>query len=200
MSTLHPSIICSHSELQRQTSLRFSPLQRTTSPFMMLSQRRACRLSPLVPTRCHYHRLRFSGRTNSADILWTPRARPFGALCILDSACSFVVCKLGSCCVHSSAPQFDRSLREGAPCTTLSMFTYYRTPRSLHFPFWAVCSLSGSQPEIWSVSWKPPVLRIACRLFVVPLISTFRRSSQAEGEGAPGSSGPVHSGQYGPWW
>jgi hypothetical protein len=36
MSTLHPSIICSHSELQRQTSLRFSPLQRTTSPFMML--------------------------------------------------------------------------------------------------------------------------------------------------------------------
>ena len=117
MSTLHPSIICSHSELQRQTSLRFSPLQRTTSPFMMLSQRRACRLSPgpLVPTRCHEHRLRFSGRTYSADILWTPRARPFGALCILDSACSFVVCKLGSCCVHSSAPQpeFDRSLREG---------------------------------------------------------------------------------------
>ena len=51
MSTLHPSIICSHSELQRQTSLRFSPLQRTTSPFMMLSQRRACRLSPPVPTR-----------------------------------------------------------------------------------------------------------------------------------------------------
>ncbi len=84
MSTLHPSIICSHSELQRQTSLRFSPLQRTTSPFMMLSQRRACRFSPLVPTRCHYHRLRFSGRTFSADILWTPRARPFGALCILD--------------------------------------------------------------------------------------------------------------------
>jgi hypothetical protein len=69
---------------------------------------------------------------------------------------------------------------------------------SSHFPFWAVCSLSGSQPEIWPVSWNPPVHRIACRLFVVPLNPTFRRSSQAEGERAPGSSGPVHSGQYGP--
>jgi hypothetical protein len=84
------------------------------------------------------------------------------------------------------------------PCATLSMLTYYRTSRSSHFPFWAVCSLSGSQPEIWSVSWKPPVHRIACRSFVVPLNPTFRRSSQAEGERAPGSSGPVHSGQYGP--
>ncbi len=93
-----------------------------------------------------------------------------------------------------------------APCATLtrSMLTYYRTltmaSRSLHFPFGAVCSLSGSQPEIWPVSWKRPVRRIACRLFVVPLNPTFRRSShwQAEGERAPGSSGPVHSGQYGP--
>ena len=43
---------------------------------------------PLVPTRIHDHWLRFlclpTGRTNSTDILWTPRARPFGALCILD--------------------------------------------------------------------------------------------------------------------
>ena len=41
--------------------------------------------SPLVPTRSHDHWLRFlglpTGRTNSADILWTPRARLFGALC-----------------------------------------------------------------------------------------------------------------------
>ncbi len=86
-----------------------------------------------------------------------------------------------------------------SPCATLSMLTCYRTSRSSHFPFWAVCSLSGSRPEIWSVSWNPPVHRIACRLFVVPLISTFRRSSQAEGEGAPaGSSGPAHLGHRRP--
>ncbi len=84
------------------------------------------------------------------------------------------------------------------PCATLSMLTYYRTSRSLHFPFGAVCSLSGSQPEIWSVSWKRRVHRIACRLFVFSLISTFRRSSQAEGEGAPGSSGPAHLGHRRP--
>ena len=52
------------------------------------------------------------------------------------------------------------------------MLTYYRTSRSLHFPFWAVCSLSGAQPEIWSVGWNPPVHRMACRLFVFPLIPT----------------------------
>ena len=136
-----------------------------SSPSFQLSQRRVCRLSPSSSADSHTNFwLRFlclpTGRTNSTDTVFlTPRARPFGALCILDNACSFVVCKLGSCCVHSSAPQFDRSLREGAPCATLSMLTYYRTSRSLHFPFWAVCSLSGSQPEIWSVSWKPPVLR-----------------------------------------
>ena len=95
-------------------------------------------------------------------------------------------------CVHSSAPQFDRSLREGAPCATLSMLTYYRTSRSLHFPFWALCSLSGSQPEIWSVSWNPPVHRIACRLFLFSSQSTSSAFPKVEGEGAPGSSGPVH--------
>ena len=38
---------------------------------------------------------------------------------------------------------------------SVSMLTYrsyYRTSRSLHFPFGAACSLSGSQPEIWSDS------------------------------------------------
>jgi hypothetical protein len=115
----------------------------------------------------------------------------------LTGACSFVVCKLGSCCVHSSAPQFDRSLREGAPCATLSMLTYYRTSRSLHFPFWAVCSLSGAQPEIWSVGWNPPVHRIAFRLFVAfPFNPRPSSSAPPEGEGAPGSSGPVHSGRH----
>ena len=106
-----------------------------SSPSFQLSQRRACRLSPSSSADSHTNSwLRFlclpTDRTNSADLLWTQRARPFGALCNLDSACSFVVCKLGSCCVHSSAPQFDRSLREGAPCATLSMLTYYRTSRS----------------------------------------------------------------------
>ena len=114
----------------------------------------------------------------------------------MTGACSFVVCKLGSCCVHSSAPQFDRSLREGAPCATLSMLTYYRTSRSLHFPFWAVCSLSGSQPEIWSVGWNPPVHRIAFRFVAFPFNPRPSSSAPPEGEGAPGSSGPVHSGRH----
>ena len=80
------------------------------------------------------------------------------------------------------------------PCATLSMLAYYRTSRSLHFPFWAVCSLSGAQPEIWSVGWNPPVERIACRLFLASLQSTSFVVTPAEGEGAPGSSGPVHRG------
>ncbi len=35
-----------------------------------------------------------------------------------------------------------------SPCATMSTLTYNRTSRSLHFPFWAVWSLSGTQPEI----------------------------------------------------
>ena len=72
-----------------------------SSPSIQLSQRRACRLSPLVPTRIHDHLPRClclpTGRTNSTDILWTPRARPVGALCILDCACSLMACNLGFC-------------------------------------------------------------------------------------------------------
>ena len=101
--------------------------------------------------------------------------------------------------VHSFGSLTDRAPREGAPCATLSMLTYYRTSRSSHFPFWALCSLSGSQQEIWSVSWNPPVEKDSLSVVCVPLIPTFRRSSQAEGERAPGSSGPVHHGPaYGP--
>ena len=100
----------------QHTWLSFISLSQP-SPSIQLSQRRACRLSPLVPPRIHDHWLRFlclpTGRTNSADILWTPRARPVGALRILDSACSFVVCKLGLSCVsthrlHSSIALFVR--------------------------------------------------------------------------------------------
>ena len=72
------------------------------------------------------------------------------------------------------------------PCATRSMLTYYRTSRSLHFPFGAVCSLSGAQPEIWSVSWKPPVHRAAFRLFVAfPSVTSFV-VSPAGGRGGPG--------------
>ena len=88
---------------------------------------------------------------------------------------------------------------EWTPCATLSMLTYYRTSRSLHFPFWAVCSLSGAQPEIWSVGWSPPVHRIAFRLFVAfPFNPRPSSSASPEGKGAPGSSGPVHSGHIRP--
>jgi hypothetical protein len=47
------------------------------------------------------------------------------------------------------APQLTR-MGHHVPCATLSMLTYYRTSRSSHFPFGAVCSLSGARPEIWS--------------------------------------------------
>ena len=83
------------------------------------------------------------------------------------------------------------------------MLTYYRTSRSLHFPLafgHYICSLSGAQPagggpEIWSVSWKPPLERAhriasGCRLFQVVASphsgrwTTLRpRSSQAEARG-----------------
>ena len=88
------SFVCS------MQGIRFVSLSQS-SPSIQLSQRRACRLSPLVPPRIHDHWLRFlclpTGRTNSADILWTPRARPVGALCILDCACSLMACNLGFC-------------------------------------------------------------------------------------------------------
>ena len=85
------------------------------------------------------------------------------------------------------------------PCATLSMLTYYRTSRSLHFPFWAVCSLSRWIPTGDLVSQlEPTSTRIAFRLFVASLQSTSFVVSQAEGEGAPGPAGPVHLGRTGP--
>ena len=66
------------------------------------------------------------------------------------------------------------------------MLTYYRTSRSLHFPFGAACSLSGAQPEMWSVSWKPPVHRTAFPLFFASLQSTSFVVSPAGGRGGPG--------------
>ena len=141
-----------------------SPSQ--SSPSIQLSQRRACRLSPLVPTRSHNHLLRFSKTCPRAGILlcgsaslWH-RAHALLALCYIFAHSLILWLQARIVYVSTrSAPQFDRSPREGAPCATMSKLTCYRTSRSFHFPFWAVCSLSGSQPEIWSVSWKPPVLR-----------------------------------------
>jgi hypothetical protein len=69
---------------------------------------------------------------------------------------------------------------------TLLTGTYYRTSRSLHFPFGAVCSLSGAQPEIWSVSWKPPLHRMLFGCSLLSLQSTSFVVSPTEGEGPRG--------------
>ena len=95
-----------------------------------------------------------------------------------------------------SAPLPVRS--PSSPCATLSMLTYYRTSRSLHFPFWArsmfkVPFLDPNRRFGLSVGTHQYIgSLVGCLLFLS--LPTFRRSSQAEGEGAPGSSGPVHSG------
>jgi len=129
-----------------------SPSQ--SSPSIQLSQRRACRLSTLVPTRSHNHLLRFSKACPRAGILlrgsaslWH-RAHALLALCCIfaNSLIWWLQARIVFVSTRS-APQFDRSPREGAPCATMSKLTCYRTSRSFHFPFWAVCSLSGTQPE-----------------------------------------------------
>ena len=109
---------------------------------------------PLVPTRSHDHRLRFTVPAhwpdfNSADLPFGRGAHARFGRCapLLDSACSLMACNLGLCCVHSFGSRADRSPPEGASCATMSSHTCYRTSRSFHFPFWAVCSLSGTQPE-----------------------------------------------------
>jgi hypothetical protein len=120
------------------------------------------------------------------------------------------------------------------PCATLSSHAHLLSNiEKLTLPtgLWALCSLSGAQPagggpEIWSVSWKPPLERAhriasGCRLFQVAASphsgrwTTLRpRSSQAEARGfttrrargpGPDSSdlarlvgpGPVNSGRLG---
>ncbi len=124
-----------------------------------------------------------TGRTNLADLLWTPRARPFGALCNLDSACSFVVCKLGSCRVHSSAPQFDRSLREGAPLREV--------PRTL---FFLRLDLFSSQQELTS--------RSSHRFSNVPAIPTCHSWAQGRGKAGrrhSGAGGMIAAGERCSW-
>jgi hypothetical protein len=119
-------------------------------------------------------------------------ARPPGAVLHLCQLAHLVAASSDCVRVHSSAPQFDRSPREGAPCASMSTLTCYRTSRSFHFPFWAVCSLSGTQPDLDFLQSVAHVEKDKPSLFVASLQSTSFVVSPAEGEGAPGSSGPVH--------
>jgi len=100
-----------------------SPSQ--SSPSIQLSQRRACRLSPLVPTRSHNHLLRFSKACPRAGILlrgsaslWH-RAHALLALCYIfaNSLIWWLQARIVFVSTRS-APQFDRSPREGGTCAT----------------------------------------------------------------------------------
>jgi hypothetical protein len=84
------------------------------------------------------------------------------------------------------------------PCATMSTLTCYRTSRSFHFPFWAVCSLSGTQPEFSFGRLQPHVEKDKPCCFLLPFNPRPSSSAPPEGEGAPGSSGPVHLGRSGP--
>jgi hypothetical protein len=128
---------------------------------------------PLVPTRSHDHRLRFTvpahwPDSNSADLPFGRGAHARFGRCapLLDSACSLMACNLGLCCVHSFGSRADRSPPEGASCATMSSHTCYRTSRSFHFPFWAVCSLSGTQPEFSLGRLHPHVEKDILSLFL----------------------------------
>jgi hypothetical protein len=51
-------------------------------------------------------------------------------------------------------------------CATMSSHTCYRTSRSCHFPFWAECSLSGTQPEFSLGRLHPQVEKDILSLFL----------------------------------
>ena len=128
---------------------------------------------PPRPTRSHDHRLRFTVPAHwpdfySADLPFGRGAHARFGRCapLLDSACSLMACNLGLCCVHSFGSRSGRSPPEGASCATMSSHTCYRTSRSFHFPFWAVCSLSGTQPEFSLGRLHPHVEKDILSLFV----------------------------------
>ena len=88
----------------------------------------------------------------------------------------------------------------------MSMFAYYRTSRSFHFPFGAVCSLSGTQPEIWSVSWHRDYLRdmgLACRcLLFLSIPNPSPSAARPAGHGGfklrgPTCPGPLSAAHHG---
>ncbi len=66
--------------------------------------------------------------------------------------------------------------------------------QSLHFPFGQYVPFLGTQPEVYFLQLAAHVEKDRPSLFVASLQSTSFVVSPAEGEGAPGSSGPVHSG------
>ena len=111
-----------------------------------------------------------TGRTSTLPIylLGAARMPVSGAVlrCLTTGACSLVACNLGLCCVHSFGSRADRSPPEGASCATMSSHTCYRTSRSFHFPFWAVCSLSGTQPEFSLGRLHPHVEKDTLSLFL----------------------------------
>ena len=155
----------------------FVPAQRRssfTSPFHdAFPAKRRVGFPPPVPTRSHDHRLRFTVPAhwpdfNSADLPFGRGAHARFGRCapLLDSACSLMACNLGLCCVHSFGSRADRSPPEGASCATMSSHTCYRTSRSFHFPFWAVCSLSGTQPEFSLGRLHPHVEKDILSLFL----------------------------------
>ena len=128
-----------------------------------------------MPTRSHDHRLRFTVPAHwpdfsSADLPFGRGAHARFGRCapLLDSACSLMACNLGLCCVRSFGSRADRSPPEGASCATMSSHTCYRTSRSFHFPFWAVCSLSGTQPEFSFGRLQPHVEKDKPRCFLLP--------------------------------
>jgi len=155
---------------------------------------------PLVPTRSHDHRLRFTVPAhwpdfNSADLPFGRGAHARFGRCapLLDSACSLMACNLGLCCVHSFGSRADRSPPEGASCATMSSHTCYRTSRSFHFPFWAVCSLSGTQPEFSLGRLHPHVEKDILSLFLASSqFNVLRASTRVRRPRA--RPGPVHLG------
>ena len=149
----------------RQTSRRPSFVERYSLPSMMLSQRRG--VSAFPP---------------SADLPFGRGAHARFGRCapLLDSACSLMACNLGLCCVHSFGSRADRSPPEGASCATMSSHTCYRTSRSFHFPFWAECSLSGTQPEFSLGRLHPHVEKDILSLFLASSqFNVLRASTRA---------------------
>ena len=63
-------------------------------------------------------------------------------------------------------------------CATMSSHTCYRTSRSFHFPFWAVCSLSGTQPEFSLGRLHPHVEKDILSLFVASSQFSVLRASR----------------------
>ncbi len=82
-------------------------------------------------------------------------------------------------------------------CATMSSHTCYRTSRSFHFPFGAVCSLSGTQPEIslGPSRLHPHVEKGILSLFVASSQFNVLRASLATRVRRPRARpGPVHLG------